>query len=75
MVAYDAQRSSIAKLQGALYQPTKRVELISQSENKQITAWGDTRNRADHGKFSEITVAEVTAMIIGVRAFIERRLH
>ena len=74
MFAYDQQRTSIAKLQGALYQPSNQVELISLSENKQITVWGDTRNKADHGKFAEITQTEVTAMVIGVRAFVDKHL-
>jgi hypothetical protein len=73
-LAYDSQRSTIAKLQAVLYQPAKNIEVISQSENKQITPWGDTRNKADHGKFSEITQTEVVTMIIGVRAFIDKHL-
>ena len=73
-VQYDAQRSSVAKLQAALYQPSNQVEFISQSENKQITVWGDTRNKADHGKFGEITQTEVVTMIIGVRAFVNKHL-
>ena len=73
-IAYDAQRTSIAKLQGALFQPSKQIEAISGSENKQITSWGDTRNRADHGKFGEITYAEIVSMVVGVRAFIDRHL-
>jgi len=44
-VAYDTQRTSVSKLQAALFQPSKQVEVISTSENKQITAWGDTRNK------------------------------
>jgi hypothetical protein len=72
---YDPQRSSIAKLQAALYQPSNQREVISQSENKQITAWGDTRNKADHGKFNAITQTEVIAMIMGTRAFIEKHLQ
>lgn len=73
-IGFDQQRTSIAKLQIALYQPTKQVEVISASENKQITAWGDTRNKADHGKFAEITHSEVLTMVIGVRAFLDRHL-
>jgi hypothetical protein len=73
-LAYDPQRSSISKLQACLYQPSKQIELISQSENKQITVWGDTRNKADHGKFSEITLTEVVTMIMGVRSFIDKHL-
>jgi hypothetical protein len=73
-VTYDTQKSSIAKLQTVLYQPSKQIEIISQSENKQITAWGDTRNKGDHGKFADITLTEVVSMIMGVRSFIEKHL-
>jgi hypothetical protein len=73
-IPYDAQRTSLSKLQAALFQPSKQVEVISTSENKQITAWGDTRNKADHGRFGEITHTEVVAMVLGARAFIERHL-
>jgi hypothetical protein len=73
-ISFDAQRTSIAKLQAALFQPSKQIEVISSSENKQITAWGDVRNKADHGKFGDITYAEVLSMVVGVRAFIDRHL-
>jgi hypothetical protein len=73
-IAYDTQRTSLSKLQTALFQPSKQIEVISVSENKQITAWGDTRNKADHGRFGEITHSEVLAMIFGTRAFIEKHL-
>lgn len=71
---YDPQHSSISKYQSCLYQPSKQIEHISQSENKQITVWGDTRNKADHGKFAEITQTEVVTMIMGIRSFIEKHL-
>jgi len=73
-LTYDPQRASISKYQACLYQPSKQIEFISQSENKQITVWGDTRNKADHGKFGEITQTEVVTMIMGVRSFIEKYL-
>ncbi len=73
-ITYDVQHTSISKLQSVLFQPAKQVEVISSSENKQLTAWGDTRNKADHGRFSEITQAETMAMVIGVRAFIDKHL-
>lgn len=73
-IQYDVQRASISKLQAILYQPASQIEVISKSENKQITVWGDTRNNADHGKFDEITYAEVLSMVLGVRAFVERHL-
>jgi hypothetical protein len=73
-VAYDPARATIAKLQAGLYQPSKNTEHISNSENKQITSWGDTRNKADHGKFSEITQTEVISIIMGVRAFVDKHL-
>ena len=71
---YDAQQSTIAKLQAALYQPSKQMEAISKSENSQIGGWGQTRNNADHGKFSEITLSEVLSMVIGVRGFLDKHL-
>ncbi len=73
-VSYDVQKSTISKLQSALYRPSEQIEIISLSENKQITAWADTRNKADHGKFSDITHTETLAMVMGVRSFIERHL-
>jgi hypothetical protein len=73
-VAYDPARTTIAKLQAGLYQPSKNIEYISNSENKQITSWGDTRNKADHGKFSELTQTEVISIIMGARAFIDKHL-
>ena len=73
-ISYNPQRTSISTLQAALYQPSNQIEVISGSENKQITAWGDTRNKADHGRFSEITHSEVLPMIIGVRGFIDKHL-
>jgi len=73
-VTYDAQRTSISKLQSVLFQPSNQLEIISSSENKQLTAWGDTRNKADHGKFGELTHSEVLSMVIGARGFIDKHL-
>jgi hypothetical protein len=73
-INYDPQKTSISKLQAALFQPSKQIEIISSSENKQITPWGDTRNKADHGRFEDITQTEVVTMILGVRTFIEKHL-
>ena len=36
-LAYNAQRTSISKLQAVVFQPSKQIEIISTSENKQIT--------------------------------------
>lgn len=73
-IAYEVGRTTISKLQTLLYQPAKHIEIISASEIKQITAWGDTRNKADHGRFSEITQTEVVTMIMGVRSFLDKHL-
>ena len=73
-ITFDPQRTSLTKLQAAMYQPAKQIEVISNSENKQITAWGDCRNKADHGKFEDITHSEVLSMVVGVRAFVDRHL-
>ena len=51
-IRYDAARTSIAKLQAALYSPAQGVEAVSLSDNKAITYWGGTRNDADRGHFS-----------------------
>ena len=72
--SYNPKKTSITILRGKLYQPSNQIEVISQSETKQITAWGDTRNNADHGRFSEITHSEVLSMVIGVRGFIDKHL-
>lgn len=50
------------------------IAIISASENKQMTAWGATRNSADHGKLSELTRSEVLSMVIGVRGFLDKRM-
>ena len=73
-ITFDPQRTSLTKLQAAMYQPAKQIEVISNSENKQITVWGDCRNKADHGKFEDITHSEVLSMVVGVRAFVDRHL-
>jgi hypothetical protein len=73
-LAYDTQRASISKLQAVLFQPSKQIEVISVSENKQITAWGDTRSKADHGRFAELTHTEVLTTVLGVRSFIDKHL-
>lgn len=71
---YDAANASLSKLQAALYSPSNGVEIISKSENSQISAWGQTRNNADHGKFSLVTSVEVQSMLVGIRAFIDKHL-
>ena len=73
-IDYNPRRTSISNLLEKLYQPKNQIEVISGSENKQITAWGDTRNKADHGRFSDITHSEVLSMVIGVRGFINTHL-
>ena len=69
-VGYDPQRTTISTLQAALYQ----AKVISRSEHKHITAWGEERNNADHGHFGDITHTEVLTMVTGVRGFIDRHL-
>jgi hypothetical protein len=73
-VAYDASNTSLSKLVQALYSPSTGVEIITLADNKNITAWGETRNNADHGRFSLLTVTDVTVMTMGVEAFLNRYL-
>ena len=42
------------------------------SEQKQVTAWLDLRNKAAHGKYSEYVKQQVGLMLDGVRDFIFR---
>ena len=72
--SYDTQHTSISKLQSVLFQPAKQIEIISSSENKQLTAWGDTRNKADHGRFVDITYSAVLSMVVSVRSFVDKHL-
>ena len=73
-IEYDTEHTTISKLLAMLHQPSKQIEVISSSENQQILGWGHTRNHADHGRFGEITYAEVLAMVIGVRGFLDKHL-
>lgn len=66
--------TSIAKLAAGLYSPSAGVEHIDRSEHKHVTAWGDLRNTADHGKFAELNQTDVESMIPAVRGFIDRHL-
>jgi hypothetical protein len=46
----------------------------SSGYHKQIIAWADLRNNADHGHFDEYDREQVAAMITGVREFTARHL-
>ncbi len=46
----------------------------SAMHHKQIIAWADLRNNADHGHFGEYEPEHVRAMITGVREFAARHL-
>jgi hypothetical protein len=46
----------------------------SSAYHKQIIAWADLRNNADHGHFREYDREQVAAMIAGVREFAARHL-
>jgi len=74
LIPYDVSNTSISKLQSLLYQPSNEIEVIGRSDIKHITAWGDTRNKADHGKFKDITHTEVVTMIMGIQSFVDRYL-
>ena len=46
----------------------KRV--YSAREQKKVALWTDTRNRAAHGKFDEVSKSDVEYLIAGVRSFL-----
>jgi hypothetical protein len=73
-ITYEADRTSLVKLQAALYCPAKGAEFISLSDHKAITSWGETRNNADHGHFGKLGNVEVAMMVVGIRDFVARAL-
>ena len=40
-------------------------------EQKKVTVWTDTRNRADHGKFDEVSKSDADYLIGGVRSLLD----
>jgi hypothetical protein len=74
-IVYDMTNTSLSKLQQTLYSPGKGVEVITPADNKNITAWGETRNNADHGHFQALSLTDVTVMTMGVEEFLNRHLQ
>ena len=60
--------SSINKLNDGL----KKADVYGQAVWRQIQVWGDIRNNADHGHFSEVDPDQVKQMVSGIRDFIAR---
>ena len=60
--------SSISKLNDAL----RKAEVYRQAMWRQIQAWGDIRNDADHGHFDKVDDQQVKLMVPGIRDFIAR---
>ncbi len=46
-----------------------KAEIYNKFKQKQITAWADLRNKADHGKFKEVEKDEVQTMISWIKKF------
>lgn len=46
-----------------------KAEIYNKLKQKQITAWADLRNKADHGKFKEVKKDDVGNMIEWVKKF------
>jgi hypothetical protein len=60
--------SSITKLNDAL----RKANVYGVEVWRQIQAWGDIRNHADHGRFEGVDAASVKLVIQGVRDFIAK---
>lgn len=60
--------SSISKLNDGL----RRAGVYEQAVWRQVQAWGDIRNEADHGHFEKVNPGQVKSMIQGVRDFIAK---
>jgi hypothetical protein len=62
--------SSISKLNDALH----KASVYPKPQWRQIQAWGDIRNDADHGHFDNVDAGQVGSMIPGIREFVVRYL-
>jgi len=62
--------SKISRLNDALH----KAGVYPQPQWRQIQAWGDLRNDADHGNFQNISAADVERMIGGLRDFVTKYL-
>ena len=49
--------------------------IYTQLTQKQITAWADVRNNADHGHFDKFTAPDVAEMVKWVRRFAEEQMR
>ena len=65
------KKSSINSLNAELV----KAGTYGQPTHKQITAYADLRNRADHGEFHLVSPADVEAMVAWVRRFAEEYLR
>lgn len=59
---------------GSLNQKLADANSYNRLTQKKIQVWNDIRNNADHGKFSEYTLADVKDILKGVRDFLEQYL-
>jgi hypothetical protein len=55
-------------------EPLRQKAVYGLPQKQQVTAWAAIRNKADHGRFSEYTEAEVRLMHQGVLGFIAQHL-
>ncbi len=56
---------TIEPLNNELY----KAEVYNKLVQKQVTSWGDLRNRAAHGKFEEYGKDQVRMMLLFVQKF------
>lgn len=69
-IVYDASKSSIAKLNAALYEK----KIYNAATQDFVNGWGKVRNQASHGKFVDVKSKQVEEMIMGVRSFVSTQL-
>jgi hypothetical protein len=65
-----AQKESLSTLNLKLRQGKVYNQLVA----RQVDAWADLRNYADHGHFNEFTEHDVNKMLGEVRAFLAQYL-
>jgi len=58
----------------AMNSPLRKAGAYTLAVQKQITAWADIRNNADHARFDQYDIAEVKLMYQGVTDFVAKYL-
>lgn len=65
----DKKDNGDSKALGALNEALGKVGAYNATKKQQVDVWTSLRNKADHGKFEEVTPEDASAMLKGVCEF------